>query len=255
MARAGKTYFVTGAASGLGEATARRLYAEGANVALADRDAEKGPAICAELGERAFFVKMDCTSEDSVKAGIDATVAKFGGLHGAINCAGVGSATLTLKKGKTHNSEIWDFVMKLNTYGVFYCSKHAAAAMAECSPDEDKQRGVIINVSSVAGIEGQKGQVAYSASKGAVIGMTLPMARDLARYGIRVMAICPGIINTPLMQMAGEKVKEGLLRQVVQPRRFGKPDEFAQLCCQIIDNHYLNGTLIRMDAGLRFANL
>ena len=199
---------------------------------------------------------MDATEEDSVKAAIAKTVESFGSLHGAINCAGIGSATLTLdKRGNTHNSGIFDFVNKLNVYGVFYSSCHAAAAMAKGEPDADKQRGVIINVSSVAGIEGQKGQLAYSASKGAVIGMTLPMARDLARFGIRVMTVCPGIIDTPLMQAASDKVKNGLLRQVVQPKRFGSPDEFAKLCCSIIDNHYLNGTIIRMDGGLRFANL
>lgn len=256
MKRSGKTYFITGGASGLGEATVRRLCSEGANVAIADRDAERGPEIAKELGSRALFVEIDATDEKSVKAGIEKTVNHFGGLHGAINCAGIGSAALTVdKRGRTHNSGIFDFVMKLNTYGVFYASAHAAAAMAKGEPDKDKQRGVIINVSSVAGLEGQKGQLAYSASKGAVIGMTLPMARDLSRFGIRVMTVCPGIIDTPLMAMANEKVRQGLLRQVVEPKRFGQAAEFAQLCCQIIDNHYLNGTYIRLDGGLRFANL
>eukprot|EP00940_MAST-03C_sp_MAST-3C-sp2_P001237 g1237.t1 len=243
-------------ASGLGLATAKRLVREGANVAIADRDEEKGMEECKNLGPRAMFVEIDATNEESVKQGIAKTVAHFGGLHGAINCAGTGSASLTVdKKLRTHNTGVFDFVMKLNLYGVFYSSAHAAVAMAKGEPDEDNQRGVIINVSSVAGIEGQKGQLAYSASKGGVIGMTLPMARDLARFGIRVMTICPGIMDTPMMQMAGEKVRNGLLRQVVEPKRFGKADEFAQLCCQIIDNHYLNGTFIRMDGGIRFANL
>merc|ERR1711982_189767 len=145
--------------------------------------------------------------------------------------------------------------MKLNTYGTFYCSAYCAAAMAKLPANEDGSRGAIINVSSVAGIEGQKGQVVYSASKGAVIGMTLPMARDLGRYGIRVMTIAPGIIDTPLMQAAAPKVKEGLLAQVACPKRFGAPEEFAQLVTQIIDNGYLNGEVIRMDGGIRFANL
>lgn len=254
--RNGKTYFITGGASGLGLATAKRLSAEGANVAIADRDTEKGPEEAARIGKRALFVEIDATNETSIKNGIAKTVTHFGGLHGAINCAGTGSATLTLsRKGKTHNPGIFDFVLKLNTYGVFFSSAHAAAAMAKGSPDEDNQRGVIINVSSVAGMEGQKGQVAYSASKGAVIGMTLPMARDLGRFGIRVMTICPGIMDTPMMQMASDKVRNGLLRQVVEPKRFGQAEEFAQLCCDIIDNHYLNGTTIRLDGGIRFANL
>merc|ERR1719331_302750 len=145
------------------------------------------------------------------------------------------------KKGKPHKAGVFDFIMKLNTYGVFYASSYAASAMAKCEPAADGSRGVIVNVSSVAGIEGQKGQLAYSASKGAVIGMTLPMARDLARYGIRVMTICPGIMDTPLMQAAAPKVKEGLLAQVVEPKRFGQAEEFALLCASIFDNGYLNG--------------
>merc|ERR1712190_214685 len=150
---------------------------------------------------------------------------------------------------------VFDMIMKLNTYGTFWGSAHAASCMAKCDADADNMRGVIINVASVAGIEGQKGQLVYSASKGAVIGMTLPMARDLARYGIRVMTIAPGIIDTPLMQAAAPKVKEGLLAQVAAPKRFGAPEEFAHLCASIIDNGYLNGEVIRMDGGIRFANL
>merc|ERR1712110_910488 len=143
----------------------------------------------------------------------------------------------------------------MGTYGTFYGSAHAARAMAKCPAAEDGSRGVIINVASVAGIEGQKGQLVYSASKGAVIGMTLPMARDLGQYGIRVMTIAPGIIDTPLMQSASPKVKDGLLAQVPAPKRFGAPEEFAHLCASIIDNGYLNGETIRMDGGVRFANL
>merc|ERR1712190_327650 len=154
-----------------------------------------------------------------------------------------------------HQGGVFDFIMKLNTYGTFYGSAYAASAMAKCPAAEDGSRGVIINVASVAGIEGQKGQLVYSASKGAVIGMTLPMARDLARYGIRVMTIAPGIMDTPLMQAAAPKVKQGLLDQVASPKRFGSGEDFAQLCAAIIDNGYLNGEVIRMDGGIRFANL
>jgi NAD(P)-dependent dehydrogenase (short-subunit alcohol dehydrogenase family) len=255
MSRSGKTYFITGGASGLGLATAKKLYADGANVAIFDKS-EEGAKIAAELGERALFVQVDVTDEASVASAVDATVQKFGGLHGAINCAGLGMAMTTVDKNlKPHQGGVFDFIMKLNTYGTFYGSAYAASAMAKCPAAEDGSRGVIINVASVAGIEGQKGQLVYSASKGAVIGMTLPMARDLARYGIRVMTIAPGIIDTPLMQMAAPKVKEGLLAQVAAPKRFGQPEEFASLCTSIIDCGYLNGEVIRMDGGIRFANL
>jgi len=255
MARAGKTYFVTGGASGLGLATVKLLHAQGANVALADKD-KKGAGIAQELGDRALFCEVDVTQETSVASAVEQTVAKFGGLHGCVNCAGLGAAMTTIGKDlKPHKAGVFDFIMKLNTYGTFYGSAHCASAMAKCPAAEDGSRGVIVNVASVAGIEGQKGQMVYSASKGAVIGMTLPMARDLARYGIRVMTIAPGIIDTPLMRGAAPKVKEGLLAQVVAPKRFGAPEEFAQLVTTIIDNGYLNGEVIRMDGGIRFANL
>merc|ERR1719231_1550237 len=159
------------------------------------------------------------------------------------------------KDGTPHPAKVFDFIMKLNTYGTFYGSAYGASAMAKCPAAADGSRGVFINVSSVAGIEGQKGQLVYSASKGALFGMTVPMARDLGRYGIRVMTIAPGIIDTPLMQAAAPKVKEGLLAQVAAPKRFGAPEEFASLCAAIIDNGYLNGEVIRMDGGIRFANL
>merc|ERR1712039_1006780 len=159
------------------------------------------------------------------------------------------------KEMKPHPAKVFDFIMKLNTYGTFYGSAYGASAMAKTAAAEDGSRGVIINVASVAGIEGQKGQLVYSASKGAVIGMTLPMARDLARYGIRVMTIAPGIMDTPLMRGAPQKVQDGLLAQVAGPKRFGASEEFAGLVASIIDNGYLNGEVIRLDGGLRFANL
>merc|ERR1719356_721827 len=196
------------------------------------------------------------TSKDSYSAAVAATVDRFKTLNGIINCAGTGSAFTTIdKKLKPHNDKFWDFVVKLNLYGTFYGSSEGAAAMAKLPADDEGNRGVIINVASVAAFEGQKGQLAYSASKGAVVGMTLPMARDLARYGIRVMTVAPGIIDTPLMQSAAPKVKEGLLSSVAGPPRFGKAEEFAHLVASILDNGYLNGETIRMDAGIRFANL
>merc|ERR1719247_384937 len=194
--------------------------------------------------------------ETSVASAVEKISKQFGGLHGVVNCAGMGMAMTTIdKQMKPHKSKVFDFVTKLNLYGTFYGSSYGASAMAKCPAAEDGSRGVIINVASVAGIEGQKGQLVYSASKGAVIGMTLPMARDLGRYGIRVMTIAPGIIDTPLMQMASPKVKEGLLAQVANPKRFGQGEEFARLCTAIIDCGYLNGEVIRMDGGIRFANL
>ena len=255
MARAGKTYFITGGASGLGLATATLLHSQGANVTLADKNKD-GADAAKTLGDRALFLEVDVTDETSVATAVEKTVSTFGGLHGCVNCAGLGMAMTTIGKDlKPHKAQVFDFIMKLNTYGTFYCSAYCASAMAKLPANEDGTRGAIINVSSVAGIEGQKGQVVYSASKGAVIGMTLPMARDLARYGIRVMTICPGIMDTPLMQSAAPKVKEGLLAQVVAPKRFGASDEFAHLCASIFDNGYLNGEVIRLDGGVRFANL
>jgi len=185
MGRAGKTYIVTGGASGLGLATVKRLHSEGANVAIIDKD-KKGEEIATELGKTAVFCETDMTNEDSVKGAVEKAVATFGGLHGIVNCAGMGMAMTTIGKDLApHKSGVFDFIMKLNTYGTFWGSAYAASAMAKCPAAEDGSRGVIVNVASVAGIEGQKGQLVYSASKGAVIGMTLPMARDLARYGRR----------------------------------------------------------------------
>lgn len=255
MARAGKTYAITGAASGLGLAVTKMLHAEGANVAMLDRD-KKGAEIAAEFGDKALFCEIDVTDEKSVGDAFAKVMDKFKSLHGCINCAGIGMAMTTIDKNlKIHQPSVFDFIMKLNTYGTFYGSAHAASAMAKCEADADGMRGVIINVASVAGIEGQKGQLVYAASKGAVIGMTLPMARDLSRYGIRVCTIAPGIIDTPLMKSAAPKVQQGLLDQVVAPKRFGAPEEFAKLCTSIIDCGYLNGEVIRMDGGIRFSNM
>jgi len=256
MDRAGKTYFITGGASGLGLATAKLLVSQGANVAIGDKNADDGKKAEQELGPKSLFVELDVTDKNSVRAAVKATVDKFKSLNGVVNCAGVGSAFTTVdKKLEPHNDRFFDFVCKINLYGTFYGSSEGAAAMAKLPADAEGNRGVIINVASVAALEGQKGQLAYSASKGAVVGMTLPMARDLARYGIRVMTIAPGIIDTPLMQSAAPKVKEGLLKSVAGPPRFGKAEEFAQLATAIMDNGYLNGETIRMDGGIRFSNM
>lgn len=254
--RTGKTYFITGGASGLGLATAKLLLAQGANVAICDKNAEEGKKMAAELGEKCFFVETDVTQKDSVKQAIAATVEKFKTLNGIINSAGLASGVATIdKKLAPHDEKSFDFVTKINLYGTFYGASEGASAMAKLSADAEGNRGVIINVSSVAAFEGQRGQLAYSASKSAIVGMTLPMARDLSRYGIRVMTIAPGIIDTPLLQRMAPKVKDGLLASVAGPKRFGLAEEFATLVAQIIDNGYLNGETIRLDAGIRFANL
>jgi len=256
MSRAGKTFFITGGCSGLGLALATKLHNEGANICIADLNDEEGQKIQQSFGDRCLFQKTNVTIEKEVGAAVAATVAKFKTLSGCINCAGIGSATTTVsRKNEPMDSRIFDFIMQINIYGTFYGSAHCAAAMAKLPAEADGSRGIIVNIASVAGIEGQKGQVPYSASKGAVIGMTLPMARDLARFGIRVMTVAPGIINTPLMMSSSEKVQKNLLSQVVYPKRFGEPSEFAHLVAAIIDNKYMNAEVIRFDAGIRFANL
>ena len=249
--RKGQTFLVSGGASGLGEATVRLLAGQGANVGILDRDEERGQAIAKELGPRTAFFMMDATKEETIKAAVDGAHAKFGNIRGAVACAGVGAATTTIGKKGIHNSDIFDFVMKVNVYGVFNLCKYTADYMSKNEPDQHGLRGVLINCSSVAGIEGQKGQAAYGASKGAVNSMTLPMARDLGSYGIRVLTIAPGIMNTPLMAAASDQVKQGLAVSVVAPKRLGYPEEFALLAAALIDNSYMNGEVIRIDGGIR----
>lgn len=256
MSRKGQTFLVTGGASGLGLGTVRKLNAEGANVMIVDRNTEAGEALVKELGpSTTAFSEVDVTNETSVKASVDATVAKFGRLDGVVSCAGVGSATTTLGKKGPHPLAMFDIVCKINLYGTFNVARFGAEAMAKNEPDASGLRGVIINVASVAAFEGQKGQLAYAASKGAVTAMNLPMARDLARFGVRVMCVAPGIMDTPMMQMVSPKVRDNLLTSVVCPKRFGQMEEFAHMVTTIIDNKYLNAQTIRLDAGIRMANL
>mmetsp|Transcript_7154 Transcript_7154/g.8056 ORF Transcript_7154/g.8056 Transcript_7154/m.8056 type:complete len:265 (+) Transcript_7154:28-822(+) len=250
--RSGQTFIVTGGGSGLGEAAARLLISQGANVLIVDKkDPDEVEGLVKEFGARALFQSVDVTKAESVQAAVDTAVSKFGPLTGVINCAGIGSAMTTVGRKGPHSMDVFDFVMKVNLYGTFNLCRLGAAAMAKNQPDADGQRGVLINVASVAAYDGQKGQVAYAASKGAVVAMSLPMARDLAKFGIRVVCIAPGIMETPMMQMAPPKVREPLMRNVLSPHRFGQPEEFARLCESIIDNHYLNGECIRFDGGIR----
>mmetsp|Transcript_28882 Transcript_28882/g.56699 ORF Transcript_28882/g.56699 Transcript_28882/m.56699 type:complete len:255 (-) Transcript_28882:52-816(-) len=254
MSRKGSAFIVTGGCSGLGYATTVRLADEGANVLVFDRNDDAGAELCAKY-PTVKFQNVDVTSEDAIKAGVAKCVELFGRLDGLVNCAGVGSAMTTLSKKGVYPSRNFDMVLKINLYGSFNCAKYAAEAMSKNEGDAGGMKGVIINVASVAAFEGQKGQVAYAASKGAVTAMSLPMARDLARFGIRVMCVAPGIMNTPMMQMTPKKVQDNLLTSVVAPKRFGQMEEFAHLVTTIIDNQYLNAQTIRLDAGIRMANL
>jgi 3-hydroxyacyl-CoA dehydrogenase/3-hydroxy-2-methylbutyryl-CoA dehydrogenase len=255
MKIADSTFIVTGGASGLGEATVRLLHSKQANVVIFDINDERGLALQKELGERALFIKVDVTSEENVKNGIKMTVEKFGGIQGVINCAGVGYARKVLSRGGVFPLEIFIKVIQINLVGTFNVIRLVAQQMATQSATEIGERGVIINTASVAAFEGQQGQVAYSASKGGVVAMTLPLAREFAHLGIRVMTIAPGVFATPLFQALPQHTRDEILRTIPFPRRFGMPEEFGNLCVSIIENVMLNGEVIRLDGALRLAML
>ncbi|WP_296763135.1 SDR family NAD(P)-dependent oxidoreductase [Sediminimonas sp.] len=240
---------VTGGASGLGEATARALVAAGAKVTILDRDATRGAAVAEEIG--ATFHSCDVTDEASVQAAIDAAVSAMGHLNAAINCAGIAIAEKTLGREGPHRLESFRRTVDVNLVGTFNVARLAASAMAENTASPDGLRGVIVNTASVAAFDGQKGQAAYAASKAGIAGLSLPMARDLARDGIRVMAIAPGIFRTPMLMGLGEEVMKGLAADVTCPRRLGDPAEYAALARFIIESDYLNGESIRLDGALR----
>lgn len=249
----GLTALITGGASGLGEATARRLHAHGANVVVIDLNEERGNALVHELGERIKFQKTNVADEAQVQAAIDLAISSFGTLHAAINCAGIGSALKTVGKEGPHPLDVFKKVIDVNLIGTFNVIRLAAFAMERNEPNEGGERGVIINTASVAAFDGQIGQAAYSASKGGVVGMTLPIARDLARSGIRVVTIAPGLFATPLLASLPEEAQASLGKQVPFPPRLGRPDEYAQLAAQIIENQMLNGEVIRLDGAIRMA--
>ncbi|MBI5670553.1 MAG: 3-hydroxyacyl-CoA dehydrogenase [Chloroflexi bacterium] len=242
---------VTGGASGLGLACARRLVRQGARVVIVDRDADRGAAVAAELGEAARFAAADVTSEADVQAAINTAVEAFGGLHVALNCAGVAWAGRTVSKEGPHPLDLFETIIRINLIGTFNVIRLAAARMSANEPNEYGERGVIVNTASVAAFDGQIGQAAYSASKGGVVGMTLPIARDLSRLGIRVMTIAPGIFDTPMVGLMPDELKTSLAAQIPFPARFGQPDEYAQLAQAIIENPYLNGEVIRLDGAVR----
>ena len=249
----GSTFLITGGGSGLGLATAKLLVEAGGNVALLDVNETAGKQSAESLGKQAIFVKADVTDADSVSAAIAATKSAFGALHGAINCAGIGSAQKTVSKNGAHDLASFQRVIAVNLIGTFNVIRLAAAAMAERDVAEGQERGVIINTASVAAFDGQIGQAAYSASKGGIVGMTLPIARDLASYGIRVVTIAPGIFDTPLLAGLPEPARISLGKQVPFPPRLGQPREFGMLAKQIVENGMLNGEVIRLDGAIRMA--
>lgn len=247
-----KVAVITGGASGLGEATARRVTTMGGSVAIFDLNEEKGEALASELGDRALFQKVNVTSEEEVARAITATAAHFGAIHICCNYAGIGSAARTLGRNGPHPLEQFKFVIEINLIGTFNVLRLAAAEMVNNEPyNEYGGRGCIINTASVAAYEGQIGQAAYSASKGGVVGMTLPIARDLASMGIRVNTIVPGLINTPLFDSASQQVIDSLASQVLYPKRLGEADEIAHVAIMLMENEYMNGECIRMDGGIR----
>jgi len=247
------TAVVTGAASGLGRATAERLIAGGGRVAILDRSTSAGAEVAAALGPSALFAGADVTSADEVDAALQAAVARFGAIHVLVNCAGVGIAQKTLGSRGPARLEDFTFVVQVNLIGTFNCIRLAAAHMAKNAPGVDSERGVIVNTASVAAFEGQIGQAAYSASKGGIVGMTLPIARDLADLGIRVVTIAPGLFDTPLLAALPEPARASLAKQVPFPSRLGQPPEYAALVAHIIENPMLNGETIRLDGAIRMA--
>ena len=246
--------FITGGASGLGAGTAKRFIEQGASAAIVDRDDDKGRALAVELGGAARFFRADVTSEADVQAALDSTVAALGGLNVVINCAGVGAAIRTTSSRGPHPLGQFENIIRVNLIGAFNVIRLASAVMAGNAPLANGERGVIVNTASVAAYEGQIGQAAYAASKGGIVGMTLPIARDLARYGIRVCTIAPGIFDTPLLGNLPPDVRASLGAQMPFPQRLGQPAEFAQLAQQIIENEMLNGETIRLDGALRMGS-
>jgi NAD(P)-dependent dehydrogenase (short-subunit alcohol dehydrogenase family) len=242
---------VTGGASGLGEAAVRRLVGAGAHAVILDRPGSAGDDVARALGERAAFAAADVTSPDEVAAAVALAVERFGTIHIAVNCAGVGAAMRTVTKQGPMPLEIFAKVIAVNLTGTFNVLRLAAAQMARNTPNEEGERGVIVNTASAAAFDGQIGQAAYSASKGGVVAMTLPIARDLASLGIRLMTIAPGTFDTPMLAMLPDDQRQALAAQIPFPPRLGRPGEFAALACHIVENAMLNGETIRLDGALR----
>jgi NAD(P)-dependent dehydrogenase (short-subunit alcohol dehydrogenase family) len=242
---------VAGGASGLGEATARALTARGATVTIADVNAEKGEALCSELGAR--FVACDVREEEQVQAAVDAAAEADGGLRISVCCAGTGWAQKVAGSKGPHPLAAFEVIVGINLIGTFNVLRLAATKMLEVEPLADGERGVCVNTASIAAFDGQIGQIAYSASKGGVVGMTLPAARDLASSAIRVVTIAPGLFDTPLLAALPQDAREALGKSIPYPPRLGRPAEYAALACHVIENTMLNGEVIRLDGALRMA--
>ena len=248
-----KVFFITGGASGLGFATAKMIVENKGFALLADVNTEGGKAAEKSLGSRAKFVRTDVTDEASVQKALDTAVKKFGGLHGAVNCAGIGPAERILGRNGVQSLANFSRVIQINLIGSFNVIRLAANIIQNTEGGDSGEKGVIINTASVAAFDGQIGQAAYSASKGGIVAMTLPIAREFARMGIRVMTIAPGIFETPMLMGMPEDVRISLGQQVPFPSRLGKPDEYAALAKHIIENQMLNGEVIRLDGAIRMA--
>jgi NAD(P)-dependent dehydrogenase (short-subunit alcohol dehydrogenase family) len=248
----GAVALVTGGASGLGEATVRAFVQKGGRAVIADLNAARGEALSRELGDAAVFVETDVANAEQVQAAVNAA-SSMGRFIAAINCAGIGAGQRVLNRdGSPHDLDAFQKVINVNLVGTFNVLRLAAAAMAQNEPVAG-ERGVVVNTASVAAFEGQIGQVAYSSSKGGIVGLTLPAARDLSKVGIRVMTIAPGTFDTPLLGSLSEEIRASLAATIPHPGRLGEPAEFGQLACHIVENAYLNGEVIRLDGALRMA--
>jgi NAD(P)-dependent dehydrogenase (short-subunit alcohol dehydrogenase family) len=249
----GSTFIVTGGASGLGAGTVRMIVAGGGNAVIADLKEAEGQALAGELGKTARFAKTDVADEASAQGAVAAALSSFGGLQGLVGCAGIVHAEKVLGKDGPHAIAAFARTISINLVGMFNLIRLAADAMSKGAPNAEGERGVIVNTASVAAFDGQIGQAAYAASKGGIVAMTLPIARELARFGIRVMTIAPGIFHTPMMASLSPDVQEALGKMVPFPSRLGKAEEFASLVGEIIRNPMLNGEVIRLDGAIRMA--
>jgi NAD(P)-dependent dehydrogenase (short-subunit alcohol dehydrogenase family) len=251
MQIASSVALVTGGASGLGEATVRAFVEAGGRAAILDRPGSRGEALASALGARVAFLPADVTDEAAVGEAVRQARDRFGGLHVVVNCAGVGVAARTLSKEGPMSLGLFTKVIQVNLIGTFNVLRLAAAEMARNEPNEEGERGVVVNTASAAAFDGQIGQAAYSASKAGVVGMTLPVARDLASLGIRVVTIAPGTFDTPMLALLPDEARQALAANIPFPRRLGRPREFALLVRQVVENPYLNGETIRLDGALR----
>jgi 3-hydroxyacyl-CoA dehydrogenase/3-hydroxy-2-methylbutyryl-CoA dehydrogenase len=249
-----KVAIVTGGASGLGLATVKQFMSEGAKVAIFDINEEEGNALADGFGDDVIFCRVNIADDDAISAGIEATIQAFGAIHVCVSCAGRGGgATKTMSRKGRFPMDLFRDVININLVGTFSVLSQVAEKMADNDPDENGERGVIINTSSIAAFEGQKGQVAYAASKAGLVGITLPIARDLSYYGIRVVTIAPGVFDTPILAGISPEAKASLSKSIPNPARLGAPEEFAALAGHIVGNSYINGETIRVDGALRMS--